>query len=109
MLLVCIRAGQSNHTIAQQIARAGLLCVCRTSSIVVVGFTCDRSQGVCATCRKVVVLKTLEDPSKGATVCLALLSDESLLKSTLDIDDDEELEAVRGQIMFMMDSYFDKS
>ncbi len=69
-------------------------------------------QGVCASCRKVVVLRSLEDPSKGAAVCLALLSDPALLQSTLELDekeDAEELEAIRGQITFMLDAYFDKS
>jgi hypothetical protein len=71
-----------------------------------------RDQGVCASCRKVVVLKSLEDPAKGAAICLALLTDEALLQRTLEIEDDadgrEELEAVREQIVFMLDAYFDK-
>ena len=66
------------------------------------------AQGVCASCRKVVVLRTLEDPAKGAAVCLALLSDPALLQSTLE-PDEEEAEGIRGQITFMLDAYFDKS
>jgi len=60
----------------------------------------------------VVVLRSLEEPAKGAAVCLALLNDSALLCKTLDLDpqeDEEEIEAVRGQITFMLDAYFDKS
>jgi len=60
----------------------------------------------------VVVLRSLEDPAKGAAVCLALLNDSALLSSTLQLDDKEdadELDAVRGQITFMLDAYFDKN
>ena len=57
--------------------------------LMVACFACAHScrQGVCATCRKVVVLKSLEDPAKGAAICLALLTDESLLKKTLEIEE----------------------
>lgn len=72
-------------------------------------YCCFIVQGVCASCRKVVVLRTLEDPAKGAAVCLALLSDPALLQSALEPDDEEEAEGIRGQITFMLDAYFDKS
>jgi len=74
--------------------------------------TCAFVRGVCASCRKVVVLRTLEDPAKGAAVCMALLTDTQLLCSTLQLDakeDAEEVEAIRGQITFMLDAYFDKA
>lgn len=71
-------------------------------------------QGVCASCRRIVVLRQLEDSKKGASICLALVSDPALLARTFDLDpsadpdDAEEAEAIREQITFMLDAYFNK-
>lgn len=62
-------------------------------------------------CRKVMVLRTLDQPDRGAAVCLALLADEALMRDTFEIeagaDGEEELHAIRGQITAMLDAYFD--
>lgn len=58
-----------------------------------------------------VVLRSLADPAQGAAVCLALLADETLLRATLELesDEDEEADAARAQMEFMLDAYFDKA
>lgn len=75
-------------------------------------FACPRCafvRGVCSVCKKVVSLNTLEDPKKGAAVCLALYSDPDLFEVTMVPDSKEESDAIRGQISYMLDSYFDQN
>ncbi len=60
------------------------------------------------------MLRSLEDPKKGAAICLALLSDSALLARVFeldmrDADDVEEADAIREQITFMLDAYFNKN
>jgi len=69
---------------------------------------CSYVRGVCSICRRVVVLRTLEDPSKGVAACMALLSDSHLLRQILEVEDEEEEEAIRGQINAMLEAYFNE-
>jgi DNA-binding MarR family transcriptional regulator len=57
-------------------------------------------------CGKVVQLRSLEDPSKGAAACMALLAQPALLDEICDVESEEEREAIQQQLQLMLQAYF---